>query len=394
MKLLPPKWATATLFLLDGTGFGVWAAHVPVIQRNLRLDTAALSLVLLCIVSASILSMPLTGYLIARFGSRTVVRVVAASYAASVFVLSLLHTHWTLMAGAALFGAVKGALDVAVNAQALAVEQRTGRSCMNLCQGCWSLGGLLGAGASSLLLKHGGSAQQDLLLCALLLAALCLAAFPSLLRETPTPKAHRNFTWPDSQILRLALLAFFGLFAEGAVGDWAAVYLHSNLGASLAWAAAGFAVYAITMASARFAGGWIVQRISEPRLLVASGLLMASGFAILIAAPIWPIGFLGLALTGIGVANVVPVIMNAAGRNPRMASGPAISAVSTIGYFGFLAGPPLIGWIAHYIGLQLSLLLVVCAGLVVAAGPRFNVLTNATATPGPIADLQVCGDRT
>jgi MFS family permease len=378
MKSISSKWAIAALFLLDGAGFGTWAAHIPVIQRNLHLDTAALSFVLLSVVIGSIVSMPLTGYLIAHFGSRAVVRTAAGSYIASLALLAHLDVYRALMIGAALFGAAKGSLDVSVNAQALAVARHDGKSCMNLCQGCWSTGGLFGSFASSVLLSHGTSARLDLTLCAAFLVSLFLVSSRGLVADPPesAPAAGSKFAWPDSYLMKLAIIAFFGLFAEGAVGDWAAVYLHSNVGASLSWAAAGFSAYAIAMAAARFAGGWISGHISETKLLVASGLLTSAGFLTLLLAKAWPIGFIGLAFTGVGVANVVPVIMNASGRSTKTATGTAISTVSTVGYFGFLAGPPLIGWLAHGTSLQLSLGLVVCAGLVVAAGPQFAKLAE------------------
>lgn len=378
MTSISPKWATACLFLLDGVGFGVWAAHIPVIQRNLHLDTAALSFVLLSIVVGSIVTMPLTGYFITRFGSRAVVRTAAASYVLSIALLAHLELYWTLMVGAALFGAAKGAVDVAINAQALAVERHEGRSCMSLCQGCWSTGGLLGSFASSVLLSHGTSARLDLTLCAGFLICLYLLSVRGLVADPPepVPAAGAKFDWPDAYLMKLAIIAFFGLFAEGAVGDWAAVYLHSNVGASLSWAAAGFSAYAIAMAAARFAGGWISGHIPDATLLFASGLLTSAGFLTLLLAKSWPLGFIGLACTGVGVANVVPVIMNASGRSTKTATGTAISTVSTVGYFGFLAGPPLIGWLAHGTSLQLALGLVVVAGFVVAAGPRFAHLAE------------------
>jgi MFS family permease len=377
------KWATAALFLVDGMGFGVWAAHVPVIQRNLHLSTESLSFVLFSLVVGSIISMPATGFLIARFGSRAVVRAAAALYILTIALLSQLSTQWTLTVGAGLFGATKGAFDVCVNAQAMAVELHHAKPSMNVCQGCWSLGGLLSAGASSILLRCGATVKEDFILTSIFLTVLSLAAFPWLIQEPLLPGTRFRVIWPGSQLLRLSIVSFFGLFAEGAVGDWAAVYLHSGVGASLSWAAAGYATYAIAMSMARFAGGWISKHISDATVLVASGLLLAFGFATLLIAHAWPTGFVGLVFTGIGMANIVPVVMKTAGRNKHMGMGPAISTVSTISYFGFLAGPPLIGWLAHGIGLQRSLILVICAGLIVAAGPRFiTVESGSFSDPG------------
>jgi MFS family permease len=177
--------------------------------------------------------------------------------------------------------------------------------------------------------------------------------------------------WPDAALLRLAVLAFFGLMSEGAIGDWASVYLHSNVGVTLSLAAAGYAAYAIAMAGGRFSGDWLAMRVSGKNILHGSGLLIAIGMGCALLFPSWWPAVGGLMLTGIGIANIVPVIWGAAGRNTRMGAGPAISTVITAGYGGFLAGPPIIGSLCVAVGLRLAMAAIAFAGLVVAAGPAF-----------------------
>jgi MFS family permease len=198
---------------------------------------------------------------------------------------------------------------------------------------------------------------------------------PLLVSETGTQAGktrHREkFLWPDAAMLRLAALAFFGLMAEGAIGDWASVYLHSNLGVTLSLAAAGFAAYAIAMAAARFSGDWLALHLSGKTILHASGLLIALGMGCALLISSWQLAIAGLMITGLGIANIVPVIWGAAGRDTRMGAGPAISTVTTIGYCGFLAGPPIIGSLAVVVGLRPAMAVIALAGIVVAAGPLF-----------------------
>ncbi|HMF64545.1 MAG TPA: MFS transporter [Edaphobacter sp.] len=370
MRIQWPKWALAILFLVDGTGFGLWAAHVPVFKQSLHLGNGDLSRVLLSLVGGAIITMPLMGHLIERFGSRTVVRIAAILYVAMLAGLAQASSFGLLVMFAMLYGGAKGALDVSVNAQAIAVEQHYGRSSMSLLQGCWSLGGLIGAGMTSVLLKHGVPLRWNLSMGAIVLGVAVLAVLPLLVSEERRPHHRKTrFVCPDVSLLRLALIAFFGLFAEGAIGDWAAVYLRSNMGASLSLAAAGYATYAIAMASGRFSGDWLTRRFSDKAILMGSGLLIAIGFGCTLVSHSLVVAIFGLVLTGVGVANIVPVIMVLAGRNKKMGAGPAISALSTIGYFGFLAGPPLIGWLAVMVGLGWALGMIVVAGLIVAAGP-------------------------
>lgn len=375
-----PKWALAMLFLVDGTGFGTWAAHVPVFKQLLHIENGSLTVVLISVIVGALLTMPVTGQLIARYGSRSVVRIAAISYILTIALLAQASSFLLLVIFAGLFGAAKGALDISVNAQAMAVEKHYGQSSMSFFQGCWSAGGLLGAGASSLMLQHHGTARVDLSLTAGLLGFCSILTLPLLVNETVKPQASSKFVWPNIALLRIAVLASFGLLAEGAIADWASVYLHSNVGVTLPLAAAGYAAYAVAMAAARFSGDWLAQRYSGKNILHGSGLLIAAGLSCTMLSHSWWPAVIGLMLAGIGIANIVPVIWGVAGRDTRMGAGPAISATATIGYCGFLTGPPIIGSLAVLVGLRQALGVIVLAGIIVAAGPLFFPL-ESTAQP-------------
>ena len=366
-----PKWALAMLFLVDGAGFGTWAAHVPVFKQFLHLENGSLTLVLISLIIGALLTMPLTGQLIARYGSRHVIRIVSIGYVLMIALLAQASSFLLLVLFAGLFGAAKGAFDVSVNAQAIAVEKHYRQSSMSFFQGCWSAGGLLGAGVAGLMLQHPGTVRVDLSLTAGLLILCTFLMLPLLVNETVKPRTSVKFVWPDTALLRIAVLAFFGLLAEGAIADWASVYLHSNVGVTLPLAAAGYAAYAIAMAAARFSGDWLAERFSGKNILHGSGLLIATGLGCTLLSHSWWPAIVGLMLAGIGIANIVPVIWGVAGRDTRMGAGPAISAMTTIGYCGFLTGPPVIGSLAVLMGLRQAMGVIVLAGIVVAVGPMF-----------------------
>jgi len=371
------KWALAMLFLVDGVGFGSWAAHVPVFKQFLHLENGSLTFVLLSLIVGAIVTMPVTGQLIEHYGSRRVVRAAAVIYVVMVALLAQASSLSVLILFAGLYGAAKGAFDVAVNAQAITVEKQYGLPIMSFFQGCWSAGGLLGAGAASLMLQHGGSARSDLSLTAGALMLCNLWAMPLLACETVgkavKPRGSAKFIWPDAALLRLAAVAFFGLMAEGAIGD-------SEVRVTLALAAAGYAAYAIAMAAARFAGDWLAQRLSGKNILHASGLLIAFGMGCALLIPSWWPAVGGLMLTGIGIANIVPVIWGAAGRDTRMGAGPAISTVTTVGYCGFLTGPPVIGSLSVVVGLRPAMAVIALAGIIVAGGPVFFSVGSTSRT--------------
>jgi MFS family permease len=370
MKVQWPKWALAMLFLANGAGFGTWATHVPVFKQFLHLENGSLTLVLTSFIVGAIVSMPVTGQLIAHYGSRRITRIAAISYVLTIALLAQASSFLLFLTFAGLLGAANGALDIAMNANAVTIEKHFMRSSMSLFQGCWSAGGLLGAAAAGLLLKHKGTALTDLSLVAIVLGLCCIVALPMLVDDVARP-SRSKFVWPDSSLFRIAILAAFGLLAEGAIADWAPVYLHSNLGVTLPLAAAGYAAYAIAMTAARFSGDWLTRRFREKNILHASGLLIAIGMACTLLSNSWWPAVFGLVLAGAGIANIVPVIFGMAGRDTRMGSGPAISAVATIGYFALLSGPPMIGSLAVLVGLRRAMTVIVLAGIIVAAGPMF-----------------------
>jgi MFS family permease len=354
------------LFFLDGTGFGVWAAHIAAFKQRLNLHDSQITAVLFSVILGALLCMPLVGQLIARTRVRLVATLSVVGYVLTLWLLGHASHLFSLCGLAFLFGAAKGSVDVSINTQAVALDRPGHRSQMSFFQGCWSVGGLAGSGVSALLLRHGGTVSKDMSAATMLLAVLAAAALPFLPSEGVAAPGRPQPTWPSPYLLLLGTLAFFGLLVEGAIADWTSVFLHSNLQLSLALSATGFGLYAIAMAATRFTGDWLAEQISGKWLLIVSGLLIVVGIGSLLSCNSWYIAALGLMFAGFGTANIVPVLWSAAGRDPVIGPGPAISIVSTIGYLGFLAGPPMIGGAASFIGLRAGMGIIVIAGLMVA----------------------------
>ncbi len=308
-----------------------------------------------------------------RLGSVVAVRlphhvatISVVGYISALWLLGHASHLFSLCALGFLFGAAKGSVDVSINTQAVALDRPGHRSQMSFFQGCWSVGGLAGSGVSALLLRHGGSVSKDMFVAALLLAAIAVVALPFLPSQRVAAPGRSRAAWPSPYLLLLGALAFFGLLVEGAIADWTSVFLHSNLQLSLALSATGVGVYAVAMAATRFTGDWLAEQISGKRLLIISGLLIAVGIGSLLLCNSWFVAAPGLMFAGFGTANIVPVLWSDAGRDPIIGPGPAISIVSTIGYLGFLAGAPVIGGAASFIGLRAGMGIIVIAGLIVA----------------------------
>lgn len=365
------RLAASTLFLVDGMTFGTWAALIPSFQQKFALSEGKLSWVLLGLVIGALCSMPLAGRLIARWGSRRVGYVSAVFFVGSLPLLGLAPNYELLIAAAVLFGAWKGALDVSVNAQGVTVEKAAHKPIFSSFQAFWSLGGLSAAFLLSIALNHGYSPTVLMGGMAVLLLAMVVSTFGKLLPETPEPVAEQSATANaaprKTTLLFLGGLAFLALFSEGVLLDWSAVYARSVVQVSVAQAPIAFAVFALCMAAGRFLGDALIVKFGPEGVLRISGAFMTLGIALAVFLPSWTAVLAGFAIVGFGLANLVPVIFGAAGRLKGMGgAGPAIATVTTMGYLGFLSGPPVIGLIAAHAGLPVAFGTVVIFGVILA----------------------------
>jgi fucose permease len=361
--------AVTVMFLLNGTVFASWVPHIPAVKSRLSLSDGELGLLLLCIAAGSIASLALSGWLVSRFGSR-LVTVASGIGLCLALPIPVVSASLSLSAASLLvFGAFNGALDVAMNAQAVEVQRRYGRSIMSAFHGCFSLGGLLGAGLAGVLLKLGVEPLQHALAMALLgVVSAALAAW-SLLPAPPDAAAREPvFVRPTGVLLPLGLLALCGLVIEGAMADWSAVYLADAHGASLDVAASGYAVFSLAMAAGRFAGDRLIDRFGVVHLLRACAVLATAGLLLTVIAS-QAGALLGFAAIGFGMANIIPLLFTAAGRVPGVPPGRALAAVASAGYFGFLVGPPLIGLVAEALSLPaaFALMAILCAAIALRA---------------------------
>jgi predicted MFS family arabinose efflux permease len=365
------RWSTRFAFLAAGIAMSAWAALVPFAKARMGLEEAQLGLLLLCLGIGSLAAMPLTGLLASRFGCRPVILI---SGAAGCLVLPLLALAPTpLLQGLALlvFGAAIGALDVAMNIQAVIVEKEQGGALMSGFHGLFSVGGFAGAGGMALLL---GLDLSPTLACGIVAAvaglALVLAA-PNLLRTAPANERDAPFfVMPHGAVILIGGLCFLIFLAEGAVLDWSAVFLTGVTGMAAHQGGLGYAVFAVAMTAGRLSGDRIVRRWGGTRVLLAGGLATAAGFFTVVLAPVPAMALLGFLLVGIGASNIVPVLFTAAGNQRDMPVGLAVSAITTIGYAGILAGPALIGFVSHAVGLHLAFAGLGVAALLVAASAR------------------------
>ena len=363
------RWATVTAFFLNGTVFGVWATQIPLLKNRLDLSPAVLGAALLCLAVGALTAMIASGPLLGRLGSAPVTRVTALLFAGLLPLPSLVPDVATLCIVLALFGASGGTMDVAMNAQGALVERRMGRPIMSSLHGMWSLGGLVGAGLGGLLLPLMPAAAQAGLVSAGLLA-LFLAMQGRFLPDRNAGGG--GLVLPDRKTLLLGLLAAMAFMGEGAILDWSAIHLRDDLGAPASIAGMGFGVFCAAMAAGRFSGDRLRHRFGGATLMRAGGLLATAGLGCVLAggivaggAPV--LAMVGFGLTGIGLSNIVPVLFSTAGSVDSGHPDHAVAAVSTMGYAGVLAGPPLVGFIAEATSLATAFAMIALLALGMAA---------------------------
>jgi MFS family permease len=366
------RWAIAAMFMANGFVMGAWAPQIPLLMPRHDVTESVLGLLILVLGLGAVSAMLFAGRLITAYGGRRVLSWFSLALIPVLPMVVFSPNLWALALFMAVFGAMAGCMDVAMNAQAVEVERRLSKAIMSSSHGFWSLGGFFGGSAGSFVIAHWGSEVQSLL-TALVVAVLVLGAMPFLLPEAPVVKSVETVAAPRTKLfpkeLHVWLLGFLALFSmvpEGAVLDWAAIYLQKELGSDVFVSGLGFALFAGAMAVMRFMGDSVRNRFGAVRTLRISGLLGAAGLMGGALAPYDWVAIASFAVAGLGVANMVPIMFSAAGNHPNLPSASAISIVTMVGYCGILVAPSSIGFLAEHLGFRptyagLSLLLVLVA---------------------------------
>ena len=338
--------ATRAIFFVSGFGAASWAPLVPVLRERLAIGDDLLGVLLLCIGIGSLLVMPVAGVLAERIGCRRVLIVSAVLYAASLLSICFVSSFWMAVPVIFFFGGLMGCVDVVMNIAAVIVEQGIGRRIMSGIHGFWSLGGFVGAGLYGVWVGLAGlTAFQSTLIAAVLMLALT-AVFGRHLIPYGGGGGGSLIAIPRGIVAFVGVTAFIAFLSEGAVMDWSGVYLTTVRGMDLSLAGMGFSVFSGAMLLMRFLGDHVIQRVGQFPVAVGGALLAFVGILLVMFAPVNTLLYLGFFAIGIGSANIVPVFFSLMGRQSVMPVGTAVSAVSTMGYLGILAGPAAIGFVS------------------------------------------------
>lgn len=356
-SLVKARLATSLIFLVSGLGYSSWAPMVPYAKEKLELGEGALGMILLVFGIGGLVSMPITGWAVHRFGSA---KITVFSALSMIFLLPLLAMAptWEILSLLLLaFGVADGALNVSMNAQSVTVENHFGKPILSSFHCLFSLGGLFGAGLMSLLLKQGMTLLASTCCLFLIMGAILLWQARHLLpsQYDTRVKNSKTLARPSGRVLFYGALCFILFLAEGSMLDWGAVFLHSNHGYDPAIAGIGYAIFSIAMAIGRFSGDRLISKYGKTLIVQWGGLLAAAGLFLLVICPTSYLELLGFFLIGLGASNIVPIMFGAAGNLSSMSASVALTIVITMGYTGMLLGPAFIGWIAELSTLSFAL---------------------------------------
>ena len=366
--------AVGLVFASDSLLFGSWVAHIPHIKEKLHLSDADLGMTLFAMPIGLIMMNPFTGWIVAKLGETKACFWSAIALTMAICIPINAPNTVVMALGLLVVGLASALINVAMNTAATNVERSQGISIMSSCHGMWSLGGLVGSGiAGAVIALHVSPSAHMAIMAGLVLLATfslqpLLSTIPSSSKTESGEKAGSSFVLPNLDLSLMILIGLAVAMGEGVALDWSAVYLRETLGASSQIAALGFGAFSLTMTSFRFVGDAILPKIGSKRWLQFGGVTAASGLLLAIALPYPPTALLGFALLGVGCSLGAPILYSASMRVSGIPPAAGLATFATFSFIGFLAGPPIIGFVAEsyglYYGLGLvSVMLLLSAGL-------------------------------
>lgn len=371
------RLAIASFYFCQGLTFSSWASRIPTIKEQLDLSEAQLGTILLMLPLGQLASMAPAGKLVTKLGSASVLRVVAVAYTLTLYLISFTQDALQLCFALLLFGVMSNMCNIAVNTQGVEIERHYDKPIMSSFHGAWSIAGFVGAliGIITLNLTLNTSTHFLIILFLMIFNVtlndkfLSRSPAPATIKESQPqeqeqPKEKKTlFSMPDKTLVQLGIIGFFGMAIEGAMCDWGGVYFKQVVHAPEQLVIVGYATFTVMMALGRFLGDMVTAKIGRKLTLQISGLMMFAGMMLSVLLPSFYSATLAFMIIGLGVACNVPTVYSLAGQHPKIPSGVALAMVSSISFFGFLLGPPLIGYIAELSSLQYSYALFALFGL-------------------------------
>lgn len=361
------RLAVSLFYFGQGIAFASWASRIPDIKQSLNLSDAMLGSILLALPLGQLVTMPISGKLVTRFGSKRILTMAVPLYVLALTNLGLATAAWHLAVFLFLFGVVGNMCNISVNTQGVEAEKFFSKPIMTSFHGAWSVAGFTGALIGLLMINLNISPNIHFWIVTVLIWGNVLLNHKYLVPGKGSKQEEKRglFVKPEGLLLQLGIIGFCSMAAEGAMFDWSGVYFKDIVKAPSSLVILGYASFMIMMAAGRFLGDSIIVKLGRKRTIQVSGVIIFSGMFISVIFPFIIPATIGFMMVGLGVSSIVPTIYSVAGKNAKVSAGMALAMVSSVSYLGFLMGPPLIGYISALSNLRYSYFIIGCFGLLV-----------------------------
>lgn len=367
-SLVRTRIAVALFYFGQGVAFASWASRIPDIKHKLNLSDAGLGSILLCLPLGQLCTMPVSATLVTKYGSKKILTIAAPLYVVALSNLGLAAAPWQLALALFLFGVIGNMANIALNTQGVETEKLYNRPINTSFHGAWSVAGFTGALIGLLMINLHVRPYLHFLIILLLSWTNVFINHKHLVIGRPenTETKRRFFVKPEGALLQLGIIAFCSMATEGCMFDWSGVYFKEIVKAPRSLLVLGYASFMVMMATGRFIGDYVISKIGRKHTMQISGILVSSGMALSVCFPYLITATIGFMMVGLGVATNIPSVYSIAGKNEKVPPGIALAMVSSVSYFGFLMGPPLIGYISALSSLRYSYAVIGCFGLLIS----------------------------
>ncbi len=363
--------AVSIVFFLLGLSFTTWTSRIANIQQKLNLSDGKLGSVLIAMPVGLWVSLAVSGWFIKKYSSKSVAVWGLVLYHIILVSIGLSNTTIRLVITLFLSGLFYSAVNVSMNTQGTLAEQKANKTLLPFFHGIWGVAGFIGASVGTLFIKNGIPATTQFIIVASLGIATILLSKKYLIYKPELEKVGKTFAIPEKSLIILGVIAFFAMICESTMYDWSVVYFQKEVDNANNNIGIGYSVFMAMMTIGRFANNFLLDRYGIRNLILINACLIFSGTLIAIIYPNLTGSSIGFGLAGLGISSMVPLVAGAASKTKKMAPASGIASVLTIGFIGYLIGPPLIGYISEHFNLKVAFMLLILSSLFIAGLSRF-----------------------
>ncbi len=359
------RFAIASYFFLMGLIFSSWASRIPSVKDKFNFNEAELGAVLFMLPLGALSALPISGWIVDKFGSKKISFLSLLSYSCSLYSVAAVDSSFGLSIALFLFGFLGNMSNISMNTQGLSIQHLINKPILSGLHAMWSVGAFSAAAFTGWMMKLNFSTDQHFMVIALIGISVSMCMYFFLIKDLAHDHPPKIFVLPAKGLLLLGFICFCVAMSEGAMADWSSLYYRMVLKDISLATTAGYTAFAFSMAIGRFMGDRLMNHMGYKKLLMLNGLFIIIGMSLSLIFELPVIVIIGFSMIGLGVSSVFPVVYIIASKNKSMAPAVALAAVSSVGFTGFLLGPPIIGFIAQQIGLRLSLVIVILLGMII-----------------------------